>query len=178
MPLSRFLLVSDAKTVAAAIALDTALLGLVSVNSEQESVIHITTGMSEIVVENAVLEVLFFGQQRQGPHAPEEVVKERTVKYLLLEGAEHLRAKVLVAGELLFELLRHIPLEIPVKVHLDETVHFGRVHDVVEVPLHAVRSWVRVIVHSFVDIDGQVHCHRVPASILIVDDDDVAVVDD
>ena len=175
MPCSRSC--SDSSAIAALVAFEATILREISVNREQESVIHVTAGMSKIVVENAMLHVLFFGEQRQSPHAPEEVVEECTVKHLLLEREEHLSAEVLEAGKLRLEVVRHILFEIPVEVDFNDAVHLIRVHDVVEVPLNAVGSGVRIIVHSLVNINGEVHGHRVPAGILVVDDDNIAVVD-
>ena len=145
-----------------------------------EGVVHVASGVGKIIVENALVQVLLFGEQGKCPNSPEEVVEEAAVKNLSEEwfvvlGEEHLNVSLEVD---ISDVLVHVLIEVVGQVCFDEAFQLILRHDVVSVPFDTVLTWVRVVVHCLVDEDGDIHCHRIPTSVLVINDNEVAVVHD
>lgn len=74
------------------------------------------------------------------------------------------------------DILLHVLVEVVSKIRLDKTFELLLGHDVVGVPLDSVLTWVRVVVHRLVHEHGDVHGHRVPPGVLVIDDNKFTVV--
>ena len=62
------------------------------------------------------------------------------------------------------------------QIGFHEQLDFFLGHNVVCVPLDSVFAWIRIVVHRLVDEDGYVHCHGIPACILIIDYQQIPIV--
>ena len=116
-----------------------------------------------------------FVEKRQGPDTPEKVVKQDTVQHLPFK-------RLLVLGKEIVQRLTLLVFLAPVMVKViseivtNEQIHFFVAHDVVRVPVHTIVAWVAVVVHGLVDVHANVHGHRIPPGILIVNDKHISIV--
>lgn len=116
-------------------------------------------------------------EQGKRPDAPEEVVQEAAVQDLSLQlRVVFGHVLVFLVVVFIFLIWIHVLSKVLPHVLLDHLLLLILGHQVVSVFLHAILSWMSVVDHCFVDVDGKVHCHWVPTSILIVDDEKVPVV--
>lgn len=74
------------------------------------------------------------------------------------------------------DLLVHVLVEVVGQIGLDEVFKLVLRHNIISVPFNTILSWVRVVVHRFVDEDCNIHGHGIPSCVLIINDNEVPVV--
>lgn len=142
-----------------------------------ENLVEGAASRSEVEIEDANVEILIFREKCERPNAPEEVVEEAAVKDLALE------LVVVTTDIFFFVVFVFFPL---ISVHefgkvlphvlLDHLFLFVFRHQILGVLFHAISCGVSVVNHCLVDINGEVHGHWVPASVFVIDDEQVTVV--
>ena len=67
-------------------------------------------------------------------------------------------------------LFVHVVVEEVLKISLNKQFDLVLGHNVIGVPLYAICTRIRVIIHGLVDVDGHVHGHGIPPTVLQIDD--------
>ena len=65
---------------------------------------------------------------------------------------------------------------IVLKIAHDHTLLFLRFHIVTHIDFDTIITWMRIVNHSLVEIDGKVHCHGIPSRILVVYKKEIPVI--